>query len=144
MPASGIHVRGLDQLNRALRRASRDVRLGIRKELREIAEPVRADAEALAFTEISGIRKAATRTHHRGRGRPKRWERMRTGLALANNVIYVAPVQRGVRGADPRGRPNLADLLMGKAMEPALERHKGEIEARVGAALDTIAARWNA
>jgi len=137
MPASsGIHVRGLDGLNRALRRSSRDVRLGIRKELREVAEPVRAEAEHRAHSEISGIA--------RGRGR-SHWERMRVGLSLAHDLIYVAPRQRGVkgRGADPRRRPNLADLMMGRAMEPALEHHQAQIEARVGRALDRISERWS-
>lgn len=144
MPASsGIHVRGLDDLNRALKRASKEVRLDIRKDLRAVAEPIRAEAQQLAGTQISGIATAAGRKRKR-RGRPKNWAGMRIGLALAGNLIYVAPVQRGFkgRGADPSKRPNLADLLMGRAMEPALEHHKAEIEAHVGRALDRMTERW--
>lgn len=128
---SGLSVTGLDELNRALRRSSKEVRLGVRKELRRVAEPVRAEAEQLAVEKIRRI--------------GLKWSKMRIGLTLSENIIYVAPRQRGVkrRGPDPRKRPNLADLLMTRAMEPALERHIGEIEGRFGAMLDTIADRFS-
>lgn len=145
---SGVRVAGLAELNRALARTSKEVRVGIRKELREIAEPIRAEAQQLAVTEIRGIRLAQARRSNRRRrstGTPKHWERMRTGLTLSENVIYVAPRERGVktRGDDPRRRPNLADLLMGRSMEPALQHHVHQIEDRVGAAIDRIADRFS-
>lgn len=123
--AGEVRVAGLKELNRALKRTSKDVRLGIRKELRAVAEPVRSDAETLAFARISHI------------GVP--WSRMRVGVTL--DTVYVAPRQRGVgsRGSSSRRRPRLAGLLMDKAMRPALDYHADQIEDRVDDMLGRVA-----
>lgn len=123
MPALGEkHVRGLADCNRALRKVDRDVRLGFRKELRGVAEPVRADAESLAASEIRNI--------------GPDWSRMRVGQTT--DVVYVAPRKRGIkRGA--KKRPNLAPLLMDKAMQPALEHNAHLIEDRFGVFVDRVA-----
>lgn len=118
----GIRVDGLAETNRALRRTDRDVRLGVRKELRDVAEPVRRSAEQLASSEI---RNAGTD-----------WSRMRTGIRT--DSVYVAPRKRGLKKG-PRKRPNLAPLLMDKAMQPALDRHTPEIEREFGQMLDRVA-----
>lgn len=106
-----VKVKGLTELNRALRRTDKDVRVGIRRELRSVAEPVRADAEALATVQIPGI------------GKP--WSSMRVGQTL--DSVYVAPKQRGSR-VKARQRPNLAGLLMDRALQPALDRNAHMIE----------------
>jgi len=120
-----VSVRGLAELNRALRRTDREVRLGVRSELREVAEPVRSQAEALAGSEIRRIGPV--------------WQRMRVGVTT--NLVYVATKQRGVsgRGRGGRRRPNLAPLLMDRAMQPALDRNAGQIERDLGRTLDRIA-----
>lgn len=104
-----LRVRGIEELNRALKHADRDVRLGVKKLQAGVAEPVRADAEALAVSSITRIGPV--------------WSRMRIGVTVRS--VYVAPKQRGVqsRGASLRKRPNLAPLLMNKAMQPALDRN---------------------
>jgi hypothetical protein len=68
---------------------------------------------------------------------------MRTGIT--RKVVYVAPRQRGVktRGADPRRRPNLAQLLLDRAMEPALDRHEHEIVEAFDRLLDKMADDFN-
>jgi hypothetical protein len=126
--ASAIRVRGLADLNRALARADRDVRLGVRRELREVAEPVRADAERLA---VSGIRNV-----HEG----DPWSRMRVGVT--RSLVYVAPRQRGAaRG--PRRRRNMADLLAVRAMEPALDINRPLVERNLEEMLDDVADKFN-
>lgn len=129
MASQTVRVRGLADLNRALRRADRDTRLGIRKELRDVAEPVRADAERLAVSNITRIG-------------PK-WSRMRVGVTT--NLVYVAPRQRGVsaRGLAHRKRKNLAGLMMDRAMQPALDRHASEIANRLDRTLDRVANTFN-
>ncbi len=125
MPATGaILVKGLRDLNRALKHADRDTRLGIRKVERQVAEPVRVEAQELAVREISHI--------------GTEWSRMRIGVT--QKLVYVAPKQRRKRGTP---RPNLAGLLMTKAMEPALERHRTEIERNMEQALDEMADNFN-
>lgn len=126
MATAGVRVSGLSDLNRALRRTDRDVRNGIRKELRVVAEPVRIDAEGLAVQRISSIGRV--------------WPRMRVGITT--DSVYVAPRNRGTRLAE-RKRPNLAPLLMDRAMQPALERHAPEIERELGDVLDRVAENFS-
>lgn len=123
----GIEVHGLANLNRVLRRTERDVRLGIRKEIREFAKPVQADAERLAQ---GGIRNIG-----------KKWWKMRVGITT--NVVYVAPRQRGSKTRTPRNRPTLATLMSERAMQPALERNAPNLEARFNEMLDRVAFKFN-
>jgi hypothetical protein len=105
------------------------LRLGVRAGLRQVAEPVQRGAEELARANISKI--------------GPRWSKMRVGVT--RDLVYVAPRQRGTRGggANPRRRPNLAPLLMDRAMQPALDQHAGEIEARFEELLDRISDEFN-
>ena len=124
-----VIVQGLGDVNAAFAKTDRDLRLGWRKGMRQVAEPVRQDAQASALSDI-----------RRMPGSPK-WARMRTGVT--RTMVYVAPRQKGVRGRTPARRPNLADLLMDRAMQPALERHKHEITARFEQLLDQVADNFN-
>lgn len=123
-----LAVKGLADLNRGLRQADRDVRLGVRKKQREVAEPVRSLAQQLAASQIRGLQPGDA------------WTGMRTGVSV--NLIYVAPRRRGARVAR-RKRPNLGTLLMDRAMEPALMMYEGDIERRFEAMLDEVADDFN-
>jgi hypothetical protein len=70
------------------------------------------------------------------------WSRMRTGVYRA--VAYVAPVERGVKGRGNQRlrRRQFADLLMTRAMEPALERNRDVVARRVDDLLDEVANVW--
>jgi hypothetical protein len=128
MPAEGaIRVRGLRELNRAFARADRKLRLEKNDALKRAAEPVRADAEAMAVAGISRI------------GVP--WSRMRVGVTM--QVVYVAPKQRASRANGRLRRPKLAPLLMDRAMQPALDRNRDEVVRRVDALLDTVGREWD-
>jgi hypothetical protein len=122
-------VSGLNDLQAAFKDADRQLRLGIRSELRHIAEPVARGAEQLALTSI------------RDMPRSPQWSKMRVGVT--RNLVYVAPRQKGTRGRGSRRRPNLADLLMGRAMEPALERNTPGIERHFDELLDQVADGFN-
>jgi 16S rRNA U516 pseudouridylate synthase RsuA-like enzyme len=119
------------ELSAAIARAGKDSRRELRAAFVEVAEPVARDAQSLALAKIS--RMAAS----------PRWSMMRVGVTRTS--VYVAPKKRGVttRGADPRRRPNLADLMMDRAMQPALEQNEHEIEAAVEHALDRVADHFN-
>jgi len=128
MPASeAIHVQGLRELQKAFKAADNAEAVELRKALREAAEPVRADAERLASQNIPRI------------GVP--WSRMRVGVTLTS--VYVAPRARSGRIAG-RKRPNLAGLLLGRAMEPALEQNHEQVVHRVDEALLTVGRVWEA
>jgi hypothetical protein len=128
-----IEILGYRELMRAFAQADKDSRKYVRAAFREVGQPVAAEAEQLAVQKIPRI----TRRSPRG---PK-WEKMRVGVT--RTLVYVAPRQRGVRSG-PRRRPNMADLLMGRAMEPALEHNEARLEASVERALDLVADRFNA
>lgn len=126
MPAERtIRIEGLADLNRAFALADRKVRLEKNAQLRELAEPVRADAESLAVATIPRI------------GIP--WSRMRVGVT--RTTVYVAPRQRGSRQPGTR-RPNLAGLLHGRAMVPALNANQQEIVAGVDRWLGEVGRSW--
>jgi hypothetical protein len=126
-----VVVQGLRELNRAFADTDREIRLGWRAEMRQIAEPVRRDAEQLA---LGSIRRMPA---------SPRWSRMRVGVT--RTMVYVAPRQRGSKGGGRRqyGRPNLGNLLADRALGPAGERHEHETEARVEGLLDRVAAGFN-
>jgi hypothetical protein len=125
-----VVVKGLRELQFAFAHADRQTRLGLRTGLRHVAEPVQRDAEQLAASLISGM------------ARSPRWSRMRIGVT--RRLVYVAPRQKGARGrGNPRGRPNLADLMMERAMQPALERNEAYIERSVEELLDHVADGFN-
>lgn len=122
-----VVVRGLRDLSSAYAKLGRATSREFRASERAIAEPVRRDAEVLAKSEIRNIGTA--------------WPRMRTGVS--RSVVYVAPKQKGTRGRGPRRRPNLADLLMDRAMEPALDRNEARVEREIEAAVDRALARFD-
>jgi hypothetical protein len=124
-----VVVKGLNEMSRAFARADKGLKKDLRSSMKEIADPVRADAERLAGSKIRNM----------GAGP---WAGMRVGVT--QNLVYVAPKQRGraSRRNDRIRRPNLADLLMDRAMNPALDAHASEIEDAFGDALDGILDRW--
>jgi hypothetical protein len=123
-----IYIRGLRDVSTAYSKLERDTRAGLRTGLRDIAEPVQHTAEALSQARIARI--------------GRKWWKMRVGVT--RTVVYVAPRQRGVNGrGGPRRRPNLADLLMDRAMEPALEQNEANVEQAVDRLLDHVIDDFN-
>ena len=118
-----IKVHGLREMSLAFSKADKDLKKNLRSTLREVAEPVREEAASRASHEIRNI--------------GPRWSQMRVGVT--SKVVYVAPRQRSRGGSR---RPNLASLLMERAMEPALEANAGQIEDACEDMLDKIARDW--
>jgi hypothetical protein len=127
--ASGVTVRGLREISASFAALGGEARKEFRAEERAIAEPVRRDAETLAVQRIRRI--------------GPRWSKMRIGVN--QNVVYVAPRQRGVKtkGRQQLARPNLANLLMDRAMEPALRQNTPRIEHDLERLLDRVCDRFN-
>jgi len=128
--ADAVRVLGLRELERAFDRADRTVRNDMRDALAEAAAPVRRDAQSLAASQIRNV----------DSGDP--WASMRIGVS--RTIAYIAPVERGIKGraGQRRRRPNLADLLMGRAMEPALDRNQENVARRVDQLIDEVADVW--
>lgn len=123
-----ISVRGLRDLTRAFAAADKTLQRELRGRLRAAAEPVRADAEASAVREIRNLREGDS------------WSRMRVGVT--QRLVYVAPRERGSRGFSRKRRPRFGDLLMGRAMEPALQRNRDEVVREVDELLGSVGRDW--
>jgi hypothetical protein len=65
---------------------------------------------------------------------------MRVGVT--RHTVYVAPKQRAGRGGPGRGRPNLAGLLMDRAMLPALKTNAPRIELGLRSMLNEVGRDW--
>lgn len=122
-----VVVHGLRELSSAYAQLGRATSREFRTSERAIAEPIRREAQELAVSEIRNIGTA--------------WPRMRTGVG--RSVVYVAPRQKGARGRGPRRRPNLADLLMDRAMEPALAHNEARVEREMERLVDRAIERFN-
>lgn len=127
-----VRVDGLRELQNSFTAADRRLREDLRDALQEAAQPVKLDAQGLAQHNIRGMR----------RGSP--WTRMRTGILAGGTVVYVAPVERGVkgRGGQNRRRPNFADVLRDKAMNPAAQHNRRRVERRLDQMLVEVKAVW--
>lgn len=127
MPANSIRLHGFRELDRAFGVADKTLRKELRDAYKDVAEPVRRDAEFLALNEIDNIGVA--------------WSRMRT--RVTQRAVWVAPVERGVktRGRERLRRPNLAPLLL-EQMEEALDQNVGEVEDRLEDMLDSVGRAW--
>ncbi len=123
MPTGSVKVHGLRELNRTWKAMGKDVQKNARNTLKEVGEPVRQAAEQLALAEIRNI--------------GDRWSQMRLGVTT--KLVYVAPKAR-TRGAGTP-RPNLAGLLLQRAMLPAVERNEQNVVAGLERMLDRMADR---
>lgn len=103
-------VKGLDDLNKAFALARDDTQKRLPELLRFVAQPVDRTAEILAAAHDAG----------------RHWSQFRIGVT--RHAVYVAPVNRGTRIVT-RKRPNFAKRLLDKAMVPALNSNRGQVEA---------------
>ncbi len=109
-----VRVKGLSELNRDFKKMDRDLSKELRKSLKEAAEPVKDAAQELALTRIGNMPRSPD------------WAGQRVGATARS--VYIVPKRRR-RGGSPR--PNLANLLLEQAMEPALEEKSDEVAGRV-------------
>ncbi len=127
MPDTAIHLSGMRELLSAVNRSEKTLKRELRTELKVVAEPVRREAEELARASIK-VKKID-------------WSEMRTGVLT--RLVYVAPTRRSVRANDPKRRPNLANILMGQAMEPALHGNQPQIMAGLESMLGRVGAEFD-
>ena len=127
-----VRALGLRELERAFARADREVRNDMRDALAEAAAPVRSDAQSLAGAGV--IRNLRSGDD---------WTRMRVGVG--RSIAYMVPVERGVKGRGNRRfrRPAFGQMLVGRAMEPALERNVRKVELRFLELLDDVCRVWD-
>src|SRR5262245_4834528 len=123
MAGTEVRVTGLREMNAALRKLDRASAKAVRDEIKSAGEPVRREAEGMAVAHIRRI--------------GPEWSQFRLGMTSRD--VYIAPRRRRRRGSP---RPNLAVLLVERAMKPAAERHRQEIVQRVSRAMDILIRRF--
>lgn len=116
-----LKVQGLREFLQATDRASRDTKRLVREELKEAAEPVRAEAER-RFMRVNPVSAEAYRVSIRRAG-----------------VVLVQSSKRKTTGT----RPDYGALQMRIALVPAADAKKREVEDRMERAVDRISDRVN-
>lgn len=127
MPFAGVRVSGLRDLERAFARFGEHEKRELTLGLALAAEPVRKRAEELADENIRNI--------------GPEWSAMRTGVTT--KLVYVAPRHRRA-GRPGYVRPNLAPLLMDRAMSPALEENEPHVAELIDQMLGRLGEEWQA
>ena len=121
-------VENYTQLMKTLKYAPKDVRLGVRKEYRTIARPVKATAEGLALSEVRNIGPA--------------WSKFRIGITQSS--VYVAPKEKGLRQrGHPRARDTFDELLAERVTLPTATKHRGQVERDFEQMLDRLVTKWD-
>lgn len=120
MPTSSpVIFTGMRELNRDLKATGPAVVKQMRIGLRIAVEPIKKDAEALAQSDISGMRRA--------KRKPPPWSVQRIGQN--SREVYMVPKEKGARGVteSKRRRPAFASLLLGRSYDPAVEANRGQV-----------------
>src|SRR5574337_1556000 len=125
-----VVVSGYKEASRAFGKLNREFPKEVRRRLKRAAEPVAQDVPRLAGERIRNL----------GEGDP--WAQTRIGGGT--RMVYVAMKQRGRASRhNPRvRRPKLGDLLMERAMKPALERNRERVAESVDRLLGEMADDW--
>jgi hypothetical protein len=123
-----VKVHGLKELQRAFGKADKDEAKALRATMKEVAQPVKRAAEGKALAKVRNMP-----------GSPK-WSTMRLGYA--RSIVYMVPKQKGTHGRGPLMRPNLKDLLLDRAMIPALDENREQVVRGVEHMLETVGKRW--
>jgi hypothetical protein len=135
MPDETLRVEGMTGMLRAFNRIDKRLAKDVKKQLALAAVPVQLGAQQRAVTQISGLR----RENPMGTAK---WAFMRIGVT--SKVVYVAPQQRGrqSRRNTRLKRPNMAGLLLERAMLPALRANTSQVVARLDRVLGELGLDW--
>lgn len=123
--ARRVRVRGLRECTRAFENVREDLNDTVREGLKHAAEPVRVLAVRRAVAEIGNMPHSP------------QWAEQKVVVSKRTALVYMAPKKRQTRAAE-RKRPNLAELMMARAMEPALEENEEKVTRSVEALLDVL------
>lgn len=129
MATQAVRIEGLRELDRAFKLYGRGLEKGVREALEAGAEVVRPDAQSLSGL----VLKPAVNVD---------WSLMRVGVT--KHTSYVAPTRKP-RNPNPRRRrgQKFVDRMLGRALEPALERNISRVEREFGDALDDLGRMWS-
>ena len=123
--ARAVRVNGLRELTRAFAKIDKDLSNEVRDELLDAVEPVKERAQQLALSRIRNMPQSPE------------WAEMRTGVSRARGVVFMVPAARSRRRPNRR-RPNVGELLLERAMDPAVDEQTDQIVRGVEHVLDRL------
>ena len=123
--ARAVRVNGLRELTRAFAKIDKDLSNEVRDELLDAVEPVKERAQQLALSRIRNMPQSPE------------WAEMRTGVSRARGVVFMVPASRSRRRPNRRRR-NVGELLVERAMDPAVDEQTDEIVRGVEHVLDRL------
>ena len=114
-----IIVTGLQELERDLKATGPALVKQMQTGLRVAVEPIKKDAEALARSQIRGMRRA--------KKKPPPWSVQKIGQT--SREVYMVPKEKGARAVTTSRlrRPGFASLLLGRSYDPALEANRVQV-----------------
>jgi hypothetical protein len=116
---AGVRVEGLAELQRSFALISDGLKMDLTSQLAAAAGPAQMSSERHAISDITNMTLP--------------WSSMKLGVTP--NVVYIAPAMHR-RGGSPR--PNLAGLLMKRAMIPGVEEALPAVRERLDAWLSEL------
>lgn len=126
MAQGTVRVNGLRELTRAFNILSKELSVEVTSSLLEGVEPVKERAQQLALARIRNVPQSPE------------FAEMRTGVSKARGVVFMVPAWRSRRRPNRR-RPNFGNLLLERAMDPAVAEHADDIVRGVERTLDHLA-----
>lgn len=134
-------VAGFTELERDLKATSPRMLKAMRAGLTVAVQPIKRDADRLALTEISGMKRARkTAGHKAGFVGPllPAWSVQKTGQNTKE--VYMVPTEKGARAKQNSAlrRPNFATLMLGKSYDPALEANRVQVANTVDHVIGSV------
>ena len=137
-----IIVSGFSELERDLKASSPKMLKAMRTGLTIAVQPIKRDADRLALTQLSGMKRARkTAGREAGFIGPllPAWSVQKTGENTKE--VYMVPTEKGARAKENAAlrRPNFAGLMLGKSYDPALEANRVQVLNTVEHVIGSVA-----
>jgi hypothetical protein len=136
-----VIISGFTELERDLKATSPALLKAMRTGVILAVEPIKRDADRLALTQISGMKRARKSAGRRagfiGPLLPA-WSVQKTGENTKE--VYMVPTEKGARAKENSAlrRPNFATLMLGKSYDPALDQNRVQVANTVDHVIGTV------
>lgn len=121
-----IRVDGLRELLAVTDQLDRDARRAVRNEIRDVAVPIRDEAQSLFLSRVSG-------------------DQRKTRYGISVRKVGTVSVEQRVKGKDRnplRRRPKFTALVWDRSLQPAADNKENEVAERFEKTMDGIRQRW--
>jgi hypothetical protein len=125
-----VIVAGFAELERDLKATSPRLLKAMRTGVRLAVDPIKRDADRLALSQISGMKRA--------KAKPPPWSEQKIGEN--SKEVYMVPKEKGARAKRDSAsrRPNFAILMLGRSYDPALEANRVQVANTVDHVIGTV------